>query len=116
MAQVTPPGGKPRIEVDGGSLPPELEGLGQQVLGDDHVSQVNLSDWDFLTTRAAEIGFEVAVTEGRLHFRRPEAAATAPAQGDLRASDPLQLVFGRDLLEFRPRVSSSQQVGEVRVR
>src|SRR5205807_940512 len=29
----------------------------------DHVSQVNMSDWDFLKLRAAEIGFEVAVTE-----------------------------------------------------
>ena len=82
----------------------------------DHVSQVNLSHWDFLTARAAEIGFEVAVTEGRLHFRRPRPAGDGPAQGDLRASDPLQLVFGADLLEFRPRVSSAEQVKEVKVR
>lgn len=82
----------------------------------DHVSQLNLSHWDFLRARAAEIGFEVAVSEGKLHFRRPRPAEEAPAAGDLRASDPLQLVFGKDLLEFRPRVSSAEQVKEVKVR
>jgi phage protein D len=82
----------------------------------DHVSQVNLSDWDFLRARAGEIGFEVAVSEGRLHFRRPRRSQDAPGEGDLRSSDPLQLVFGHDLLEFRPRVSSAEQVKEVKVR
>ena len=82
----------------------------------DHVSQVNVSDWDFLKARAAEIGFEVAVSEGKLHFRKPNPSQQAPAQGDFRASDPLQLVFGKDLLEFRPRVSSSEQVKDVKVR
>jgi len=82
----------------------------------DHVSQVNVSDWDFLKARAAEIGFEVAVSEGKLHFRKPNPSRQAPAQGDFRTSDPLQLVFGQDLLEFRPRVSSSEQVKDVKVR
>jgi phage protein D len=82
----------------------------------EHVSQVNLSDWDFLKARAAEIGFEVAVGEGKLHFRRPRPSQQAPAQGDFHSSDPLQLVFGQDLLEFRPRVSSSEQVKDVKVR
>ncbi len=82
----------------------------------EHVSQVNLSDWDFLRARAGEIGFEVAVSEGKLHFRRPRRSQDAPAEGDLRSTDPLQLVFGRDLLEFRPRVSSAEQVKEVKVR
>src|SRR5262245_49047588 len=68
----------------------------------EHVSQVNTSDWDFLKARAAEIGFEVAVAQGKLDFRKPKPSQEAPAQGDFRASDPLQLVFGKDLLEFRP--------------
>jgi phage protein D len=82
----------------------------------EHVSQVNLSDWDFLKARGDEIGFEVAVSEGKLHFRRPKPSEGAPAQGDFQSSDPLQLVFGQDLLEFRPRVSSSEQVKDVKVR
>jgi phage protein D len=82
----------------------------------DHVSQVNLSDWDFLKARAAEIGFEVAVTEGKLHFRKPTPASEGPGEGSLRSEEPLQLVYGSDLLEFRPRLSSAEQVKEVAVR
>src|SRR5215471_18653471 len=82
----------------------------------EHVSQVNLSDWDFLKARAAEIGFEVAVGEGKLNFRKPEPSTEAPTQGDFQSGNPLQLVFGQDLLEFRPRVTSSEQVKDVKVR
>ena len=82
----------------------------------DHVSQVNMSDWDFLKLRAAEIGFEVAVAEGKLNFRKPKPSQDAPGQGDYASADPLQLVFGKDLMEFRPRVSSSEQVKEIKVR
>src|SRR5215471_6223823 len=82
----------------------------------EHVSQVNISDWDFLKARAAEIGFEVAVSEAKLHFRKPKPSQDAPSQGDFRTSDPLQLVFGKDLLEFRPRVSSAEQVKDIKVR
>ncbi|HEX4214929.1 MAG TPA: VgrG-related protein [Candidatus Dormibacteraeota bacterium] len=96
-------------------------GLGTGTIDDsrtthEHVSQVNLSNWDFLTARASEIGFEVAVTEGKLDFRQPTPSSQAPTEGDLNSSTPLQLVFGRDLLEFRPRVSSAEQVKQVNVR
>ena len=37
----------------------------------DHVSQANLTDWEFLQGRAREIGFELAVSEGKFHFRKP---------------------------------------------
>jgi uncharacterized protein involved in type VI secretion and phage assembly len=82
----------------------------------EHVSQVNESDWAFLNTLAAEIGFEVAVTEGKLHFRSPVPSEDAPAQGGYDSTNPLQLVPGKDLLEFRPRVTSSEQVNDVKVR
>jgi phage protein D len=96
-------------------------GLGTGTIDDSqtthtHVSQVNLSDWDFLKARAREIGFEVAVSEGKLHFRKPRQSAEAPDLGDLRSTDPLQLVYGQDLLEFRPRLSSAEQVKDVKVR
>jgi uncharacterized protein involved in type VI secretion and phage assembly len=81
-----------------------------------HVSQVNETDWTFLERRAREIGFEIAVNEGKFLFRRPAQATTAPADGDYDSTDPLQLVFGQDLLEFHPRISSAEQVGEVVVR
>jgi phage protein D len=81
-----------------------------------HVSQVNLSDWDFLKARAREAGFEMLMTGGKFCFQKPRRSSHAPAAGDLGSTDPLQLVLGQDLLEFSPRVTSSEQVSEVRVR
>ena len=82
----------------------------------DHVSQPNVSDWEFLRARAREIGYEVLVADGKLNFRKPTTSDSAPSEGDFSSNDPLQLVFGQDLLEFRPRITSSEQVKEVRVR
>jgi phage protein D len=84
----------------------------------EHVSQANLSDWDFLTARARRIGYEVAVIDGKFQFRRPEESSAAPGEGNLRSTDPRQLVFGRDrgLLEYHPRVTAAEQVAQVEVR
>ena len=80
------------------------------------VSQANLSDWEFLTGRASQIGFQVTVSDGKFHFRKPAAASDAPGEGDYDSKDPLQLVFGQDLLQFQPRVTSAEQVSSVQVR
>jgi len=82
----------------------------------EHISQANLSDWDFLVLRAREIGYDMGVSDGKFFFRRPAAAAAGPGEGDYRASDPLQLVMGTSLLSFHPRVTAAQQVREVEVR
>jgi phage protein D len=82
----------------------------------EHVGQAGQTDWEFLRGLAREVGFEVAVVEGRLEFRQPARAAGAPAAGDYASTDPLQLFFGQDLLDFRPRVTSSGQVSRVEVR
>lgn len=82
----------------------------------DHVSQVNLSEWDFLQARASEIGFEVSVQDGKLNFHRPTPSSEAPGEGDFHSGNALQMVFGSDLLEFHPRVTSAEQVKEVKVR
>jgi len=81
-----------------------------------HLGQAGQTDAEFLAALAREVGFELAVVEGKLDFRRPAQASGAPAEGDLASTDPLQLVFGQDLLEFRPRVTSSGQVSSVEVR
>jgi uncharacterized protein involved in type VI secretion and phage assembly len=81
-----------------------------------HVSQANVSDWEFLQARAREIGYEIAFVDGKFHFRKPAPASEAPAEGDFESQDPLQLVMGQELLEFRPRITSSEQVQEVEVR
>ncbi|MEZ4597566.1 MAG: VgrG-related protein, partial [Chloroflexota bacterium] len=82
----------------------------------DHVSQANVSDWEFLHARAREIGYEIAFADGKFQFRKPTPASGAPDEGDFESKDPLQLVMGQELLEFRPRITSSEQVKEVEVR
>jgi uncharacterized protein involved in type VI secretion and phage assembly len=83
----------------------------------DHVSQANQSDWDFLKSRAREIGYEMGMENGKFYFRQPLQASGAPQTGDYQNhTDPLQLVFGDDLLEFRPRVTSAEQVSTIKVR
>jgi phage protein D/phage baseplate assembly protein gpV len=82
----------------------------------EYVAQANQTDLEFLRGLARPIGFEVAVLDGKLDFRRPAQASEAPGSGDYASTDPTQLVFGQDLLEFRPRVTSAGQVGEVQVR
>ncbi len=37
----------------------------------DFVSQVNITDWEFLKARARELGFEVGVVDGKFFFRKP---------------------------------------------
>src|SRR5713226_2200980 len=83
----------------------------------DHVSQANQSDWDFLKARAREIGYEMGMDDGKFYFRKPIQASGAPQPGNYQShSGPLQLVLGDDLIEFRPRVTSAEQVSTVKVR
>ncbi|HVH64959.1 MAG TPA: VgrG-related protein [Candidatus Acidoferrum sp.] len=81
------------------------------------VSQANQSDWDFLKARAREIGYEMAMEDGKFSFRQPKEASSAPQNGDYQNhSDPLQLVSGDDLIELHVRVTSAEQVNDVKVR
>ena len=83
-----------------------------------HVSQVNATDWDFLTARARETGHDLRVVDGRLDWRRPTAASEAPepARSLEQQAAPLQLVVGTNLISFRPRVTAGSQVDDVTVR
>jgi phage protein D/phage baseplate assembly protein gpV len=81
-----------------------------------HVSQGNVSDWDFLKDLADSIGYEITALNGKLDFRKPADASHAPASGTLRTEDPLQLTLGGNLLRFRSIVTSAEQVKEVKVR
>lgn len=94
----------------------EIGTIDESTATHDHVSQANLSDWDFLKDRARRINFQLSVEDGKLQFRKPPDASGAPSTSDFASTDPLQLVMGQDLTEFRPRVTSSAQVGEVEVR
>jgi uncharacterized protein involved in type VI secretion and phage assembly len=79
------------------------------------LSQGNISDWDFLRRLAVDVGAEVAVRDGKLEFRRPTRAGTAPG-ADEATKDPLVLELGRNLLRLRAVVTSAEQVPQVQVR
>jgi phage protein D len=81
-----------------------------------HVSQGNQTDWQFLRSLAAEVGYEVAVVDGKLDFRRPARSSDAPGSGDLASENPLQLSLGSNLLRLRAIVTAAEQVREVEVR
>ncbi|MGH2733825.1 MAG: VgrG-related protein [Actinomycetota bacterium] len=81
-----------------------------------HVSQGNVSDWEFLKDLARKVGYEVTALDGKLDFRKPTKASGGPASGTLRTENPLQLTLGANLLRFRSVVTSSEQVKEVKVR
>jgi phage protein D len=80
------------------------------------VSQVNVCDWQFLTGLAAEIGYEVAVLDGKFEFRAPTDSGEAPSTGELSTQDPLQLTLGANLLRLHAILTSAEQVTEVKVR
>jgi phage protein D/phage baseplate assembly protein gpV len=82
----------------------------------DHLAQANRSDGEFLSELAREIGYEVVVSKGQLHFRKPVAPTTGPDKADLATVDPLQLLLGGDLMRLRAVVTSAGQVPSVEVR
>jgi phage protein D len=82
----------------------------------DHIIQANQSDYDFLKGLARQIDFDFRVEGKTLKFKKKTDAANGPAQGDYLSEKPVQLVFNRNLLEFRGRISAVAQVADVKVR
>jgi phage protein D/phage baseplate assembly protein gpV len=72
----------------------------------DYVLQTSQSDYAFLKARAERIGFDVWVSDNKLHFKQQPRAALAP--GELR--------WGENLHKFKVRFSSSERCDEVMVR
>jgi len=70
----------------------------------DYVFQENQTNMEFLRERAARLGFELYVQDGKLNFRQP-------AQ-----NESLSLKWLEDIHNFRVRVSSAEQVSSVEVR
>ena len=70
----------------------------------DYLFQENQTNMEFLRSRAARIGFELFVRDGKLNFCKPES------------EEDLKLTWLKDLRSFRVRVNSTEQVKEVEVR
>ena len=94
-------------------LEPEVDDSGPTL---EHVIQPNLCDLDFLYSLARRIGFDCRVDGDRLLFKKPTPSASAPGEGNFESTDPTQLVWNHNLLEFRARMSAVAQVSEVKVR
>lgn len=76
------------------------------------VIQANQTDWEFLSERAERIGYRLFVrNHDELHFCPVESG---PSSGAPR--EPMELVWGEDILSFRPSLAASPQVDEVVVR
>ncbi|KYC42250.1 type IV secretion protein Rhs [Scytonema hofmannii PCC 7110] len=71
----------------------------------EYLFQENQTNMEFLRERAARIGFELFIQNGKLNFRKPKAD-----------KQKLTLKWLTDLHSFRVRVTSAEQVKEVEVR
>jgi phage protein D len=92
----------------------------------DHIAQVAQTDWEFLSQRAREIGYEVGVVQGTFRFKK---AASMPADGGLggalaSAASAVAGALGLggglnykdNLLSFYPRISAANITPDVEVR
>ncbi len=70
----------------------------------EYVFQNNQTNMEFLRERAARIGFELFVQDGKLNFRRP------------KSTQKIKLKWLTNLHSFRVRLTSAEQVKEVNVR
>jgi phage protein D/phage baseplate assembly protein gpV len=82
-----------------------------------YVAQPGVSDWEFLLSRAREIGYDLRVADGSLEFKKPSSAGDGPEAGSLeREPSAGQIVYGDNLVSFRPRVSMVDQASSFEVR
>lgn len=70
------------------------------------LAQDDQTDWQFLRSRALEIGYELGVADDKFYFR--------PTGGS--GGSAIAVRAGRELLSFAPRVSAANLAGPVEVR
>jgi phage protein D len=75
----------------------------------DHLPQYDQTDWEFLKQRAAEIGYEIAVADGKFGFRKASSI-------DGSGGDPYQLAMNQNLKSFSPRITAGNLTPNVEVR
>ncbi|MEU9704463.1 VgrG-related protein [Streptomyces sp. NPDC047981] len=78
----------------------------QTTVTHEHLGQMNQTDWEFLTWRCREIGYEFGVDQGKFFFR-PAATAKGSA---------VRLELLGNLRTFRPRITAGNMAPEVEMR
>jgi phage protein D len=79
-----------------------------------HLAQPNQTDWEFLTWRAVEIGYEFGTEEGLFYFR-PVAGGENIETAE-SAAETTPLVFNDGLRSFRPKVNAQNMTPVVEAR
>jgi phage protein D len=89
----------------------------------DHLAQVVQTDWEFLTERAREVGYEVGVTGGEFFFRKASGSSSGGGLGGMIAAVASalgvgsgELTFKENLITFLPRISAANITPDVEVR
>jgi phage protein D/phage baseplate assembly protein gpV len=86
----------------------------------EHVTQPNITGWDFLIDRVRAMGRDLMVAGKEITLKAPTTAADAPSEAgsgaDAQSIDPRHLVFGMNLIAFHGRISAAEQVGRIEVR
>ena len=80
-----------------------------------HISQIAQTDWDFIKERAREIGYETGVKNGKFHFRKVDMAIPKAATAEATKKQQ-ELIMGKNLLSFHPKVSAANINPRVEVR
>ncbi|MEU9132732.1 phage baseplate assembly protein V [Kitasatospora sp. NPDC048540] len=85
----------------------------------EHIAQFNQTDWEFLSFRASEIGYEFGVEAGDVFYFRPassglEGAPLAAERAELIGAAPL--VFKQNLIRFQPSISADNLTPTTEVR
>lgn len=92
-----------------------------------YLAQVNQTDWEFLSARAGEIGFELGVSDGLFYFRPANGSAVAAGggiSGRVRsatsrvtgATATVPVRFPDNMISFRPRITAGNLTPDVEVR
>ena len=86
-----------------------------------HIAQIAQTDWEFLTDRAREIGYETGVAGGEFFFRKASGSSGGGLGGLADAAASLvglgsTLTFKDNLHTFLPRMSAANLTPDVEVR
>jgi phage protein D len=95
-----------QLASDGGLTPDQID---TSPTTHAHLGQCNQTDWEFLSQRAREIGFETGISGGNFYFRKASTVQGASGQ-------PVELTFPDSLAAFRPRLTAGNLAPEVEVR
>jgi type VI secretion system (T6SS) baseplate-like injector VgrG len=89
-----------------------------------YLAQVNQTDWEFLTDRAQEIGYELGVSNGEFYFRPFGGMGTAggirgkvtSSLSDIGSGGSAVIKYPESLISFRPRITAGNLTPDVEAR